>query len=89
MSKIDREVLLKKLRDPQAAKEISETELRELLPTMTSAEGWAIFDELYDTWQRTNQETPEEREARRAQDLETHIKVRKAFEALARHKGLI
>jgi hypothetical protein len=66
-------------------KEITDNELR----NMTSAQSWVIFAELYDTWQRTNQETSEDREARDAQDLESHIKVRKAFEALARHKGLI
>jgi 2'-5' RNA ligase len=89
MSQISKEIFLKKLRRDPSVGEITEAEMREWLPHITSAESWAIFDELYNTWQRSNQETKEEEEARRAEDLESHIKVRKAFEALARHKGLI
>ena len=89
MSKIDKEILLQTLRGYAEVNKITEAENRQRLAVLTHEQSQKIFEMLYDVWERTGKKAGGNLEALRAQDLEAHIEVRKAFEALALHKGLI
>jgi hypothetical protein len=88
-SRLDREILLKTLKGYAEVNAITEAEHRARLAKMTSAESWAIFAALYETWERLGQQAGGDWEALAHRRLEEAVALRKAFERLARHKGLI
>jgi len=87
-SQLDRETLLQTLRGYAEVNAITEAERRAQLAKMTSAESWAIFASLYAAWERTGKQAGGDWEALARRRLEEAVAVRKAFEKLARHKGL-
>jgi tRNA nucleotidyltransferase/poly(A) polymerase len=89
MAKLDRDLLLQTLAGYAEVNRITEAERRERLKAMTDAEARRIFASLYDTWQRSGKNAGGDW-ARLAQHrLEHHLRVRAAFEALAKRRGLI
>jgi hypothetical protein len=88
-SRLDREIVLKTLRGYAIVNQITEAERRARLKTMTDAEAREIFDSLYDTWKRTGKQAGGDWEALARRELEDKIRVRRAFEALARRRGLM
>jgi len=88
-SRLDRETLLKTLRGYAEVNAITEAERRARLSKMTSAESWAIFTSLHETWEQLGKQAGGNWEALARRRLEEAIALRQAFEKLARHKGLI
>ncbi len=88
-SKLDREITLQTIKGYAIVNQITEAERRARLKTMTDAEALEIFASLYDTWKRTGKQAGGDWEALTRRRLEHKIRVRQAFEALARRKGLI
>ncbi len=88
-SQLDRETLLQTLRGYAEVNAITEAERHARLAKMTSAESWAVFESLYEVWERAGRRAGGDWEALARRRLEEAVVVRKAFERLARHKGLI
>ena len=88
-SKLDREITLQTLKGYAIVNQITEAERRARLKTMTDAEALEIFASLYNTWKRTGKQAGGDWEALARRRLEHKIRMRQAFEALARYKGLI
>lgn len=86
---IDRDILLQTLAGYAEVNRIAEEERRARLKQMTDAEARGIFECLYETWKQTGKQAGGDWEALARLRLEPKIAVRRAFEALARHKGLI
>jgi len=51
-SQLDRETLLQTLRGYAEVNAITEAERHARLAKMTSAESWAVFESLYEVWER-------------------------------------
>ena len=87
--KLDREILRQTLAGFAEVNKITEAERRARLKTMTDAEASAIFASLYEMWKRSGQRAGGDWEALSRRGIEHKIRVRKDFETLARHKGLL
>jgi hypothetical protein len=81
--KLNRDILLQTLAG------YAEAERRARLRTMTDAEALAIFAALYETWKRTGKQAGGDWEAVACRNLESKLKLRQAFQQVARSKGLI
>jgi len=88
-SSIDRDILFQTLRGYAEVNAITEAERRERLARISSAENWEIFDALYETWEITGKRAGGNWEAIARQRLADAIALRRAFEVVARRKGLI
>ena len=88
-SRIDRDLVLKTLRGYAEVNAITDAERRARLEKMTSERSWTAFESLYQSWRRTGQQAGGDWEALAQRRLEESIALRRAFEALARSKGLI
>lgn len=86
-SKLDHAIVLQTLSGYAVVNQITETERRTRLQTMTDAEARTIFAALYVTWKKTGRQAGGNWEALARQKLEYHLQLRRAFETLARHKG--
>jgi len=86
-SKLDRDILLQTLAGYAEVNKITAAERAARLKTMTDAEARAIFDDLCAGWDQTKHDGNWESINRRR--LEQKIALRRAFEKLARAKGLI
>ena len=88
-TKLNRDVLLQTLAGYREVNRLTEAERQARLQTLTDAEAREMFAALYADWQRSGQRAGGDWEALAREKLEHKIQVRRAFEALARHKGLI
>ena len=88
-SQLDQETLLQTLRGYAEVNAITEAERHARLAKMTSAESWAIFESLYEVWERMGKQGGGDWERLADRRLEEAVAVRNAFAKLARHKGLI
>ena len=88
-SKLNREVLLQTLAGYREVNRLTDEERQARLQTLTDAEAREMFDALYADWQRSGQRAGGDWEALAREKLEHKIQVRRAFEALARRKGLL
>jgi hypothetical protein len=88
-SKLNREVLLQTLAGYREVHRITEAERSARLQALTDTEAREMFNALYMDWKRSGQRAGGDWEALAREKLEHKIKVRQAFEALARRKGLI
>jgi hypothetical protein len=88
-SSIDRDILFQTLRGYAEVNAITEAERRERLARISSAENWEIFDALYETWEITGKRAGGNWKAIARQRLADAIALRRAFEVVARRKGLI
>lgn len=88
-TKLNREILLQTLAGYREVNRITEAERRSRLETLTDAEARGMFAALYADWQRSGQRAGGDWEVMAREKLESKVQVRRAFEALARLKGLI
>src|SRR5687767_1920299 len=88
-NKLNRDLLLQTLAGYREVNRITEAERRSRLQTLTDAEALDIFNALYMAWQHSGRNAGGDWETLAREKLEHKIQVRRAFEALARHKGLI
>ena len=89
MSVLNRDIVQQALRGYAEANEIASAERAAALAQLTRQESWAAFDALYDAWKRTGQRAGGDWEALAKQRLAEAIAVRRAFEMIARRKGLL
>jgi hypothetical protein len=89
MSTLNKDSLLQTLRGYAEANEIASSERAATLAQITRRESWAAFGALYDAWKRTGQQAGGNWEALAEQRLAEAIALRKAFETVARRKGLL
>ncbi len=87
--KLDRDILLQTLAGYAEVNRITDAERRARLKTMTDAEAREIFASLYETWKRSGKLAGGNWEALARSKIEHKIRVRQAFEALARRNNLI
>ncbi len=86
---LDRDLLLQTLAGYAEVNKITAAERRARLKTMTDAEAREIFESLYETWKRSGQLAGGNWEALARRKIEYKIQIRRAFESLAKAKGLI
>ncbi len=89
MSTVSKDVLQQTLRGYAEANEITSAERAAALAQVTRQESWATFDALYDAWKRTGQQAGGDWEALAEQRLAEAVAVRRAFQTVARRKGLL
>jgi hypothetical protein len=89
MSALNKDLLHQTLRGYAEVNEIISAERAAALANMTRVESWAIFEALYETWKRTGQQAGGDWEALAEQRLADAIALRRAFETIARRKGLL
>ncbi len=89
VSKLDRDIVLQTLAGYAEVNRITEAERRARLKSMTDTQAREIFSALYETWKRSGKQAGGEWGALARLKVEHKIKVRQAFEALARRRGLI
>jgi len=88
-TKLDRASTLQMIKGYELVNRFTDEERRARLKKITDKESLEIFVSLYQTWKHTGKQAGGDLlkiEQRRIDDL---IRFRKAFETLARHKGLI
>ncbi len=88
-TKLDSATTLQMLKGYEIVNRFTDEERRTRLKKITDKESLEIFVSLYQTWKHTGAQAGGDWakiEQRRIDDL---IRFRKAFETLARHKGLI
>lgn len=88
-SKLDRDIVLQTLAGYAEVNKITAAERRARLKTMTDAEAREMFESLYETWKRSGQLAGGNWEALARRKIEHKIQIRRAFESLAKAKGLI
>lgn len=88
-AKLDPEIVRQTMAGFAEVNKITEAERKARLKSMTDAEAWGIFASLYDMWKRTGADAGGDWNALAEYRLAHHLRVRDAFEALARRKGLI
>lgn len=86
--KLDRDILLQTLAGYAEVNKITEAERRARLKRMTDAEARDIFASLYKTWKLSGKRAGGNWEALARRKIEHKIRVRQAFEALSRLRGL-
>jgi hypothetical protein len=89
MSTLNKEIVQQTLRGYAEANEIASAERAEALAQLTRQASWATFDALYDAWKRTGQRAGGDWEALAEQRLAEAVALRRAFEVIARRKGLL
>jgi hypothetical protein len=89
MSILNKDIVQQTLRGYAEANEIASAERAAALAQLTRQESWATFDALYDTWKRTGQRAGGNWEDLAEQRLSEAIALRRAFEMIARRKGLL
>ncbi len=89
MTKLDRELVLQTLAGYAEVNKVTEAERRARLETMTDAEARAIFDDLTAGSDRSTRDDGSDWRRLDRWRIEQKIAVRRAFERLARAKGLL
>ena len=89
MTKLDRDIVLQTLAGYAEVDKITEAERRARLERLTDAEARAIFDDLSAGWDRSIGDDGSDWRGLDRWRIEQKIEVRRAFERLARAKGLL
>jgi len=89
MSILNKDIVQQTLRGYAEANEIASTERAVALAQLTRQESWATFAALYDVWKRTGQQAGGDWETLAEQRLAEAVALRRAFETVARRKGLL
>jgi hypothetical protein len=89
MSILNKDVVQQTLRGYAEANEIASAERAAALAQLTRQESWAAFDALYIAWKRTGQRAGGDWEALAERRLAEAVALRRAFELIARRKGLL
>ncbi|MBI4770373.1 MAG: hypothetical protein HY784_08200 [Chloroflexi bacterium] len=86
---LDRALVLQTLAGYAEVNRITAAERCQRLQTVTDREALETFAALYETWKRSGALAGGDREALARRKLEYKIRLRQAFETLARAKGLL
>lgn len=89
MAAVNKDLLQQTLRGYAEVNEITAMERAASLARITREENWAAFQALYEAWKRTGQKAGGDWAALSEQRVADAIAVRRVFELLARHKGLL
>ena len=89
MATLSKDLLNQTLRGYAEVNQITSAERAAALEQVTRGENWAMFDALYEAWKRTGQQAGGDWEALAKQRLADAIALRRTFELIARHKGLL
>ena len=89
MATLDREILLQTLRGYAAVNRITQNERRSRCKEQTTQESLEVFTRLFETWVCSGKQAGGDQEALAQQRLHAHLRVRRAFEVLAKKEGYI
>ena len=89
MATLDREILLQTLRGYAAVNCITQSERRSRWKEQTTQESLEVYTRLFETWVCTGKQAGGDQEALAQKRLQAHLRVRQAFEVLAKKQGYI